>query len=41
MICLLTVAFGLTALVAVFAEKKEETPAPRRVLWQGGKAHYF
>lgn len=25
MICLLTVAFGLTALVAVFAEKKEET----------------
>lgn len=25
MICLLTVAFGLTALVAVFAEKREET----------------
>lgn len=25
MVCLLTVAFGLTALVAVFAEKKEET----------------
>lgn len=23
------------------AEEKDEAPAPRRVLWQGGKAHYF